>query len=336
MKTFIFINCKILLLLLSLLPLAIVTGGCSEDDGIKPANNEIVKTTHLEAVDLGLSVDWANCNIGAMSPSEFGGHYCWGDPTGLERAYTIENMPSSICDTQNDIVAANFGKGWRLPTSSEINELVSKCKSSKVTINGTTGNKLTGPSGQSIFLPFAGYIYGNSDVIIGDNICGMYWAGEGNPSKLFAYYIYLGGQKLPAYGNISYSVSVRAVREKDNSSNSQGDKGNDDNKGDDKNDSSDYEKPETGYYDYTPTNSSMTVKYKIYNNDKAKVQSARIYYRYDRTKYTYVEAEVSGVYITARLKGLKKNTTYFVYCKATGKGGSANSEVTQLKTLDQQ
>jgi len=34
------------------------------------------------AVDLGLSVRWADCNLGAEKPEDYGGLYGWADPTG--------------------------------------------------------------------------------------------------------------------------------------------------------------------------------------------------------------------------------------------------------------
>lgn len=31
-------------------------------------------------VDLGLSVKWATCNVGASTPEEYGNYYAWGEP----------------------------------------------------------------------------------------------------------------------------------------------------------------------------------------------------------------------------------------------------------------
>lgn len=96
--------------------------GCSSDndDEPKPVNYKIVETTNMTSVDLGLSVDWADCNVGASAPYEFGGHYCWGDSTGLEIKTQSETFPNVISGTQYDIVSANFGNGWRLPTLKEV------------------------------------------------------------------------------------------------------------------------------------------------------------------------------------------------------------------------
>ena len=91
------------------------------------------------------------------------------------------------------------------------------------------------------------------------------------------------------------------------------------------------EKPEIGLEDYTCYTTSITVKYRIYNQDKAKVTSAKGYYGTSSASKS-VSASVSGSLITIRITGLKKGTTYYVKCSATGKGGTTTSETTKLIT----
>lgn len=92
-----------------------------------------------------------------------------------------------------------------------------------------------------------------------------------------------------------------------------------------------YEKPEIGLEDYTCYTTSITVKYRIYNQDKAKVTSAKGYYGTSSASIS-TSASVAGSLIIIRITGLKKGTTYYVKCSATGKGGTTTSDVTKLIT----
>ncbi len=115
-----------------------------------------------EWVDLGLSVKWATCNVGASSPSDYGNYYAWGE-TSTKSSYTEANsktygksMGGIAGNSAYDAARANWGGTWRLPTAREIDELVARCKWTWVTICGHHGYKVTGPNGNSIFLPAAG------------------------------------------------------------------------------------------------------------------------------------------------------------------------------------
>lgn len=96
--------------------------------------------------------------------------------------------------------------------------------------------------------------------------------------------------------------------------------------------SSGAEKPDIGFYDFTATQSSLKVQYKIYNKDEAGVSSAKIYYGTNSNLSNYKEADVSGVMITANITGLKAGTTYYVKCKAIGKGGTMTTSTTKVIT----
>lgn len=125
-------------------------------------------------VDLGLSVKWATCNVGASSPEQFGNYYAWGetsaksvftkgnyrfyDPAAAEYTY----IPEEISGTKYDAARANWGGSWRLPTYSECRELEEKCTWVQCTLNGVKGCRVTGPNGNSIFLPWAGFYEGYS------------------------------------------------------------------------------------------------------------------------------------------------------------------------------
>lgn len=123
------------------------------------AQNNEISTSQI--VDLGLSVKWAGWNIGASAPEQYGGLYGWADPSGKkvsgnENEYPSENPPINICGTKYDIAYIQWGKDWRLPTIEEMQELMNKCKWKWISYRKTNGYKVTGPNGNSIFLPAGG------------------------------------------------------------------------------------------------------------------------------------------------------------------------------------
>lgn len=317
----------------------VVMMSCSKDDDeFMPINESLAMSTTMEAVDMGLSVDWASCNVGAKTPTQYGGHYCWGDPTGTQVSYIADNIMQNISGSDMDIVAANFGNGWRMPTTQEFEELINKCAHRVVTVNGISCVKFTSKNGNSILLPFGGYTYGANAACFGEGLTGYYWTAIGEPKYTSAQYIYIGRQnKLPAAYNVSYGASVRGVRNhvSDDKKEDSNDKPNEENGGSGGTvPSTSYEKPDIDYYDYTAYPTKMKVVYKIHNRDKAKVTSAKIYYGTSSNPTKYVTATVSGVLITATITGLKKDTKYYVKCSAKGKGGTTTTGTTRLGTIN--
>lgn len=140
------------------------------------------RKSNIQAIDLGLSVKWANCNIGAEEPWECGGHYAWGE-TAEKSEYTPDNYrynknsakgENSTLAPDNDAAHINWGEPWRMPTNEEIKELEEKCTWEWIMLNGCNGHKVTGPNGNSIFLPAAGYR--DKEKIININTIGSFWA----------------------------------------------------------------------------------------------------------------------------------------------------------------
>lgn len=148
------------------------------------------------AVDLGLSVLWADCNVGANLPEEFGDYYAWGD-TMANRPYGDDlsayphckdldgdgNIASSdefsyIGDDisgkeQYDAATAKWGNGWRMPSYEQFEELLTKCVWAPCEKNGVKGFQVVGPNGNSIFLPIAGKKGFESDP---EDLC--YWTSK--------------------------------------------------------------------------------------------------------------------------------------------------------------
>lgn len=96
--------------------------------------------------------------------------------------------------------------------------------------------------------------------------------------------------------------------------------------------STSYEKPDIGFSDFTAYQTKLKVVYKIYNKNEARVTSAKVYYGTSSNPTKSVSATVSGVLITANISGLKKGTTYYVKCVATGKGGTTTTGTTKVIT----
>ena len=110
-----------------------------------------------EFVDLGLSVKWAKRNIGAKKPSDFGGLFAFGDLTGCNPS--IEPADYASADTYKtalDLANGALGGKGTLPTADLFEELFSLCKTEWTEQDGVAGYQVTGPNGNSIFLPAAG------------------------------------------------------------------------------------------------------------------------------------------------------------------------------------
>ncbi len=136
----------------------------------------------IEFVDMGLSVEWATCNIGAAKPEDLGGLYGWGDVTGLNRSTQVSEygMEGNISQTEYDI-CVKAGAGY-LPTIEQVQELISKCTSEWTTVNGVAGYKFTASNGNSIFLPASGSR--NGTTVSNEGVAGFYWTGSHESSAV--------------------------------------------------------------------------------------------------------------------------------------------------------
>ena len=168
------------------------------DDGSKAPDG-------VEAVDLGLSVKWANMNVGAKKDSGFGTYFAWGEIKPKEYyswgtyswskgdsnfllKYCVNDKVINLLPT-DDAAHINWGGKWRMPTVEEFDELVdpAKCTWEWTTKDGVNGYKVTGKkTGQSIFLPITGFRYYGG--IQFRAIYGIYWTSSlytNNPNKVW-------------------------------------------------------------------------------------------------------------------------------------------------------
>lgn len=137
-----------------------------------------------EYVDLGLSVLWATCNIGASRPDEYGKYFAWGETTSKwdfhSSTYKYDDSPNignDISGTQYDAAKVNWGDSWEMPSKDDWLELINLCKWTESTLNGHKGWLIEGPNGKTMFLPAAGWYIGD-DIRKGEGVCGScnYWS----------------------------------------------------------------------------------------------------------------------------------------------------------------
>ena len=202
-------------------------------------------TGHLEltaifdyvAVDLGLSVKWATCNVGASKPEDYGDYYAWGETepkttynwsyykwcSGSSTTLTKYNTSSeygtvdnkTVLDLEDDAARANWGGAWRMPTDAEWTELRENCTWTWTNDYNGTGIKgeivTSNNNGNFIFLPAAGYR--NDDFLYDAGYDGNYWS-----SSLYtdipggAWYVNFYSDGVGRNGNYRYfGLSVRPV-----------------------------------------------------------------------------------------------------------------------------
>ena len=184
-------------------------------------------------VDLGLpsGLKWATCNVGASSPEDYGNYYAWGETTTKSTYIKDNSLTYGLSNSQlqsqgyidgsgnltpsHDAATANWGGSWRMPTETELEELEDKCTWTWTTQNGVKGCKLTGPNGNHIFLPAAGYRYGSSLYYDGDD--GYYWSSSPNDGNggCFAHslFFYDGGENAGWNDVRGCGLTVRPISE---------------------------------------------------------------------------------------------------------------------------
>ena len=131
------------------------------------------KTTYYgNAVDLGGSVLWATVNVGATEVGEYGEYYNWGETTPFvgnnldsDIKSKYQNHPLTQLDPEDDAATMNWGGYWRMPTSSELEELQSLVNTND-NVNSISGRRFTANngSGDCIFIPYAGEKGQNNEV----------------------------------------------------------------------------------------------------------------------------------------------------------------------------
>ena len=170
----------------------------ANDNTVEPFN---VEDEGFKVVDMGLSVRWASCNLGATTSEQSGNYYAWGElnkksnynaNNSATYSYSLSELKSKkVIDSDNkllsskDAASMNLGKNWRMPTREEAEELIKKCKWEWGMKNGVKGYKVIGPNGKSIFLPARGYFFGSQ--LYDTDETGNYWTSTGYDNGNFSY-----------------------------------------------------------------------------------------------------------------------------------------------------
>lgn len=164
-----------------------ITDKCSGQDIMVTVTVTPKTETPASAVDLGLpsGTKWASYNLGATRPEDYGGYYAWGE---LEKKdsyswntylhcdgedYSCYELPNDISGTVYDIVKMKWGGSWRMPTVDDFYELSDNCQIKWVSRSGAKGCLVTGPNGNSIFLPASGCV--DEETKKNFNEYGFYW-----------------------------------------------------------------------------------------------------------------------------------------------------------------
>ncbi len=122
-------------------------------------------------VDLGLpsGKKWATTNIGADTEYEYGLFFAWGE-INTKTDYNPSLYTGGSLDTAKEL----WGNYWTVPSASDFEELMNQCTWTTTTRNGIKGSEVQGPNGNTIFLPWSGWI--NSTSIISRGSEGIYWS----------------------------------------------------------------------------------------------------------------------------------------------------------------
>ena len=188
------------------------------------SNTDLFSGGVYESVDLGLPSGtlWAKYNIGATKESDYGDLFAWGatEPYRLNGTTPIDNTDNYARSYANkiqhdlypneDAATVKWGKGWKMPTKAQFDELLANTTDEWTTNNGINGRKFTASNGNYIFFPAAGYVNGGSLVSRGSY--GYYWSRSFySSSRAWLLYFDSSGRGVGTGGR-NGGFSVRAVR----------------------------------------------------------------------------------------------------------------------------
>ena len=156
---------------------------------------------HPHAIDLGIGVKFACCNVGASSPWEYGGYYAWGetkvkDKDGWENYSLCDSTVFSckyiedISGTDYDVAHVKWKGNWCMPSAEQLNMLVDNCTKEWTTVKGVNGWLFTGTNGNYVFFPAAGDHSSDTGRFL------RYWSSTIGPSRKYSiikYYMYAYG-----------------------------------------------------------------------------------------------------------------------------------------------
>lgn len=209
---------------------------------VDPCASEKVKTTY-EWVEIG-GVKWATKNVGALTVTDYGQYFQWGDTQGFTADQVSGNCHSktfnwanykysdngttamtkynstdgkTVLEAADDAATVNMGSGWRMPTTAEFQALGTATTSAWTADyegSGVSGLVLTDKNDSSkvLFFPAAGYCRNGSVSYVGSY--GRYWSSSVFGSGVqYAYYLYFDSSSVNWQdgSNRCYGFAVRGV-----------------------------------------------------------------------------------------------------------------------------
>ena len=159
---------------------------------------------------------WATINVGVTNPEAttgtvaYGGmyHWCGTNNKRINPSASDDHDTGSSYGSTYDTAKNIWGSAWRMPTNTELSDLLSKCNCTFA--NG--GLNVTGNgdySSYSIFLPAAGYYISGS--ISSESNIGDYWSStplSGDQAKNLNFH---SSSKIVGQLQREYGCCVRAV-----------------------------------------------------------------------------------------------------------------------------
>ena len=191
---------------------------------------ESVYETTDDYVDLGFDGFMiATKNLGAKNPEDAGDYFAWGE-TAPKKVYssdtyklqtsTLYYKDGGYLQSQDDTATVILGEGWRMPTGQEIKFLydsystdILDCKSRATLRNGVFGYQLIGPNGNSIFIPYTGYMK-DGELVTWDYNTYLWCSDSGKGKALKVFSIDMTGVSYYYSVERYYGLPIRPVKEK--------------------------------------------------------------------------------------------------------------------------
>lgn len=194
--------------------------------------DSVVSVKAQRPVDLGLSVMWADANVGASDSCQYGKYFSWGETS--DKHYYGSNFPYvfqvnkkvskytpidnlTTLESSDDVAYIHLGRRWSIPTAEQVKELIENCTWTYISRGMCKGFLVTGPSRKSIFLPLGGYMDWDYRFLAGTE--GRYWTSSldnrkslDNRNVLNAFQLYIkeGKRTLDSFDRAKGAL-IRAV-----------------------------------------------------------------------------------------------------------------------------
>ena len=175
-----------------------------------------IATNNIQLIDLGLPSGtlWADRNVGADKPEEYGDYFRFGETvpfTEKSPEYVYNDINESIAGTDKDAATTILGANFRMPTFEQIKELLRFCSRQWTQFNGVTGTMVTGPNGNSIFFPASGLRSYSDGSLYAVGSFGYYWSASPYSSN-YGHNLYFHSGNWYWYdGNRALGFAVRPV-----------------------------------------------------------------------------------------------------------------------------